>query len=141
MDQSIIFGPLFAMVLLTLMVWVTMFARRIPWIQSGDLTAEQLQPGEFERIQPEHVANPSSNFKNLFEIPVLFYVLTMYLFVTGSVDMIYLAGAWVFTLTRYVHSFIHCTFNHVMMRFVVYLIGTFIVWLMAARAAYQLVIG
>lgn len=135
MDQSLIFGPVFAVLVLTILVWLVMFARRIPWIQSQELGPEQFKPGEFEKLQPDAVLNPSSNFKNLFEIPVLFYVFAVYVYATGSVDTIYLYGAWLFALTRYMHSFIHCTFNHVMMRFVVYLIGCLTLFFMIGRAS------
>ena len=138
MSQVTIFGPVLAMLLLTMLVWVYMFVKRIPWIQSANLTAEQMKPAEFERIQPDEVLNPSSNFKNLFEIPILFYVLAFLVFATERVDMIYVVSAWLFVLSRYVHSFIHCTFNHVMARFMVYLVGVVIVVFMGARAAYQI---
>lgn len=137
MNQTAIFGPVLAMLFLTIIVWVFMYAKRIPWIQSADLSPEQFRPGEFERIQPDDVLNPSSNFKNLFEIPVLFYVLCMGLYAAGSVDMFYLIGAWLFVVSRYVHSFIHCTFNHVMARFMVYLVGAVTVFAMIGRALIQ----
>ena len=139
MEQAAIFEPVFALLVLTIVVWFVMFARRIPWIQSSNLSPEQFKPGEFERAQPEHVLNPSSNFKNLFEIPVLFYVLAVYLYATGNVDSIYLWSAWLFVITRYVHSLIHCTFNHVMTRFVVYLAGTLTLFLMIGRALIGLI--
>ena len=138
MNQTAIFGPVFAMLLLTIIVWLYMFMKRIPWIQSADLTPEQMRPGEFEKNQPEDVLNPSSNFKNLFEIPILFYVLVFFLFVTEQVDMIHVAAAWLFALTRYAHSFVHCTFNHVMTRFMLYLAGVITVVFIGLRAAYQM---
>ncbi len=138
MNQVAIFGPVLAMLLLTMIVWVYMFAKRIPWIQSVNPTPEQMRPGEFEKIQPEDVLNPSSNFKNLFEIPILFYVLAFLLFVTERVDTIYMVAAWLFVLTRYAHSFVHCTFNHVMTRFMLYLVGVVIVVFIGLRAAYQI---
>lgn len=137
MNQMAIFGPVFAMLLLTIIVWVYMYMKRIPWIQNANLTAEQMRPGEFEKNQPAEVLNPSSNFKNLFEIPVLFYVLAFFLFVTERVDMIYLVAAWLFVLSRYAHSFVHCTFNHVMTRFMIYLGGVVVVVFIGVRAVYQ----
>ena len=82
MDQSTIFAPFFAMIFLTLVVWVYMYARRIPFIQNNNLTPGQLSPAEFARISPPAVSNPSDNLKNLFEMPVLFYALVLYLYVT-----------------------------------------------------------
>jgi hypothetical protein len=81
------------------------------------------------------VSNPSDNLKNLFEIPVLFYALALFLFVTNRVDALYLAAAWVFVAFRAAHSLVHCTFNHVLLRFSLYLVAAVAVWFMLVRAA------
>jgi hypothetical protein len=86
MDQSTIFAPFFAMILLTLLVWTYMYARRIVFIRRSNLSPEQLTPIELARISPGAVSNPSDNLKNLFEIPTLFYGLALYLYVTHQVD-------------------------------------------------------
>jgi len=75
--------------------------------------------------------------KNLFEIPVLFYALVLYLFVTSSVDAIYLTAAWIFTGFRVLHSLMQCTANIIMIRFTLYVISTTAVWFMAVRAGLQ----
>ena len=136
MPQTAIFGPFFATFSLTFVVWVYMYVLRIRWIRSGAITPAQLSsPLEFARLQPPAVSNPSDNLKNLFEIPVLFYALALYLFATGQVDSGYVIAGWVFALFRVLHSAVHCTFNLVMLRFYLYLIATAALWWMAARAA------
>lgn len=136
--QSAIFGPFFVTVLLTFVVWVYMYVRRIRFINSGAISPEELaEPGALARLSPPQVSNPSDNFKNLFEIPVLFYVLALYLFATSQVDAVYLGAAWIFVVFRVLHSGVHCTNNVVMVRFYMYLISTLSVWFIAARAALQ----
>ena len=135
MEQSAIFGPFIATMLLTLVVWIYMYVRRIRFITANRLTPEQLRPVEFTRIQPPAVSNPSDNLKNLFEMPVLFYALSLYLFATGLVDGPYLAAAWVFAAFRVLHSAMHCTLNIVMVRFYLYLISSVALWFMVIRAA------
>ena len=81
------------------------------------------------------MSNPSDNLKNLFEIPVLFYALTLYLFVTNHVDAAYVSAAWVFVAFRVLHSAVHCTINIVMVRFYLYAVSTLAVWFIAVRAA------
>jgi len=137
-NQSMIFAPMFCMFLLTFTVWIYLYARRIPFIQRSNLSPEQLTPVEFERIAPPEVANPSDNFKNLFEIPVLFYALCIYLFVTSEVDITYLIAAWVFVMFRVAHSAVHCTVNIVILRFWLYATATAAFWFMAARAGLEL---
>ncbi len=136
MRQSAIFGPFFATMFLTLAVWIYMYIRRIVFITSQQLGQKDFeQPGSLARLSPPAVANPSDNLKNLFEIPVLFYALVLYLFVTRQVDALYLGAGWIFVAFRILHSAVHCTFNLVILRFYLYLAATVTVWFMLFRAA------
>ena len=136
MTQAAIFGPLFATVLLTFVVWVYMYIRRISFITSNKISSKDLAvPGALAQLSPPAVSNPSDNLKNLFEIPVIFYALAFYLFATKQVDTVYVAAAWVFVAFRVLHSAVHCTFNLVMLRFYLYLFAALAVWLIAIRAA------
>jgi hypothetical protein len=136
MAQTAIFGPFFAMMLLTLLVWLYMYVRRIHFITTNNIGPKDLAtPGALAAITPAAVAGPSDNLKNLFEVPLLFYALALYLFVTAQVDAVYVNTAWVFVLFRVMHSAVHCTFNLVMLRFYLYLIATVAAWFMLARAA------
>jgi hypothetical protein len=134
MTQTAIFGPFLAMLGLTLAVWLFTFARRIPFIRSlGEVDLSV--PGELARLSPASVSNPSDNLKNLFELPVVFYAISLYLFATGQADATYLAAGWVFFVFRVLHSAIHCSFNHIMLRFGVYFIASVALWFMVLRAA------
>ena len=136
MPQTAIFGPFFATMLLTLLVWVYMYVRRIRFLTSNQVDPKDMAvPGALAAISPPEVSNPSDNLKNLFEIPVLFYALALYLFVTNQVDGAYVVAAWVFVLFRALHSVVHCTINVVMLRFYLYLVSTLAVWFIAVRAA------
>ena len=135
MNQTAIFGPFFATILLTFVVWVYMYARRIPFILGAKLSQEQMiTPGVFAQRSPPAVNNPSENLKNLFEMPVLFYALALYLFATNQVDGVYLTTAWIFVVFRALHSLVHCTVNIVTLRFSLYLVATLAVWFIAFRA-------
>ena len=135
MNQTAIFGPFFATMFLTFLVWVYMYIRRIAFITGSKLSPKDLAvPGALAQLSPPEVSNPSDNLKNLFEIPVLFYALALYLFVTKQVDATYVNAAWVFVAFRALHSAVHCTFNLVILRFYLYLIATLAVWFMLARA-------
>jgi hypothetical protein len=136
MTQRAIFGPVFATVFLTLLVWAYMYIRRISFITNDKISPKDLAvPGALARLSPPAVSNPSDNLKNLFEIPVIFYTLALYLFATKQVDTLYVSAAWVFAAFRVLHSGVHCTFNLVMLRFYLYLISTLAVWFIAIRAA------
>jgi len=129
MEQTAIFGPMFATILLTFAVFLSSAN-----VDPQDLTA----PGALAALSPPAVSNPADNFRNLFEIPVLFYALALYLYLTGQVDAGYVIAAWIFFAFRVLHSAVHCTINVVMLRFYLYLVSTLAVWYMAGRAALSL---
>lgn len=135
MPQTAIFGPFFAMIFLTLLVWIYMYVRRIHFIEANKIDPQELaSPDALVRLSPPAVNNPSDNLKNLFEIPVIFYALALYLFVMKEVDVAYVAAAWIFVVFRLLHSAVHCTFNLIMLRFWLYIIAAAAVWFMAIRA-------
>ena len=136
MQQTVIFNPFLAMILLTIVVWFYMYARRIPFLQRGKIDLNRLTAAELARISPPAVANPSDNLKNLFEVPILFYALALYLYVSNRVDATYVTAAWIFVAFRALHSAVHCTINIVILRFWLYCISTLALWFIALRAAY-----
>jgi hypothetical protein len=112
------------------------YIRRIGFIRSNKIGPRDLAvPGALARLSPPAVSNPSDNLKNLFEIPVPFHGLALYLFVTNQVDAAYVGAAWIFVAFRALHSAVHCTINLVILRFYMYLLSTLAVWFIAVRAA------
>ena len=135
MDQVAIFKPFFGTMCLTLVVWLYMYSRRLPFIFSSGLDPKQMTPPELARLSPPQVSNPSDNLKNLFELPTIFYAVVLYLFCTSRVDPVHVGAAWVFFLFRAMHSVVHCTFNLIPLRFSLYVISAGALWLMVVRAA------
>src|SRR6266851_3961390 len=57
-----IFGPFFATIFLTLIVWVYMYVRRIHFIAGHKISPNDLAvPGALARLTPPAVSNPSDN--------------------------------------------------------------------------------
>lgn len=138
MTGNQIFGPFLAMMLLTAIVWVVLYTRRLNYIFSQRIDSQQLTiPEKGAALIPEEVNWPSYNFRNLFELPVLFYALCLYLFVTGSVDEIFVGSAWAYVGLRTLHSLIHCTANIVKLRFIAYMLSSIVLWFMFIRAGWQ----
>ena len=129
MDTKLIFLPAVAMVALTFAVWCRMYVTRIGQMKR-------------ERIHPQAVATSAQaaarltdscaadNFRNLFELPVLFYVALVVAALTQQVNVATIGLAWLFVLLRVVHSAIHCTYNKVMHRFYAYVAGGVALWLL-----------
>lgn len=122
------------MMLLTALVWVYMYARRLTFIKMHRIPPQELTtPEKAATLFPEDVALPANNLRNLLELPVLFYALCLFLYVTGWADGLHVVSAWVFVALRAVHSIIHCTVNIVMLRFLSYFAAALVLWFMLAR--------
>ena len=84
MEQQIL-QPMLAMMVWTAVVWVWLYARRIPAMRKAGKPAQAYTtPDKGLGYLPEQVSYPAYNFKNLFELPVLFYALCLYLYVTNT---------------------------------------------------------
>ena len=129
MDAKLIFMPAVAMVALTFVVWWRMYVVRI-----GQMKRERIHPQAVATSAQSSARLTDScaadNFRNLFELPVLFYVALVVAAVTGQVNATTIALAWAFVLLRIVHSTIHCTYNKVMHRFYAYVAGGMVLWLL-----------
>lgn len=115
-----------------------MYIRRIAYLRREAIDLQTVDtPEKATQVIPDRISQASRNLKNLFELPVLFYAVCLYLFISDSVDRVYLLAAWWFFAFRIVHSLIHCSYNKVEHRFAAYMLGAFAVWLMVIRAALQ----
>ncbi len=115
--------PCTAMVLVTALVWVKLYVDRI-----GEMRGKRIDPqslattrGAASRLENTQAAD---NFRNLFEVPVLFYVLCVAIAVNGGSTAGLVAAAWLFVGLRALHSLIQVSYNRVMHRFLVYASST-----------------
>lgn len=120
MNQTAIFWPMLAQVLLVYIVYVVMGARRFGAVKSGAARTSQFKDRSAE---PAGSLTAANNLANQFELPVLFYVLCLALYATGGVSFVTLILMWLFVISRYVHAFVHVTANRVMLRSRVFVVG------------------
>jgi hypothetical protein len=121
--------------ILTAVVWLYMYIKRLGYIASNNIDAAKVAtPEQQNALLPAGVNNPSNNLKNLFELPVLFYVLSLVLFLSVMVDLTFYYSAWAYVGLRVLHSIVQCTVNNVNLRFGVYLISSLVLWFMVFRA-------
>ena len=122
MDTRLIFLPALAMATLTFVVWWRMYFLRI-----GEMKRERIHPQSVAtsvqmaaRVMDTRAAD---NFRNLFELPVLFYLALVVAALTRQVTATTVALAWGFVVLRIAHSAIQCSYNKVMHRFYAYVAG------------------
>ncbi|MCB9771661.1 MAG: MAPEG family protein [Candidatus Omnitrophica bacterium] len=122
------------MIILTFIVWVFMYVRRIHYLVTHKVDIQSLSdPKAMTGHIPVHINWPSENLKNLFELPVIFYALCGFLAISHCTDTIFLYAAWIFVGCRGIHSIIHCTINIVMYRFYAYALSSLALWFMAGK--------
>ena len=129
MNTSIIL-PVIALVFLTAVVWVRLYVERIRELKQRRIDPQSLATSASAGQTMQRV-QASDNFRNLFEVPVLFYALCAVLASAQHVSSFFVIGAWVYVALRCIHSFIHLTYNRVTHRFAVYALSTvtlFMLW-------------
>ncbi|MGA8516252.1 MAG: MAPEG family protein [Burkholderiaceae bacterium] len=120
MQNTLIFYPLCAMALLILIVTVFMLRERVGEFKSRRIHPQKL-PSSSQMQGVLENTRAADNYKNLFEMPVLFYLLCVLLHLTQQVSVGMLVAAWLYVVLRCIHSFIHIGYNKVMDRFKVFL--------------------
>jgi hypothetical protein len=120
MNQTAIFWPMLVHVALVYAVYVLISKRRIAAVKAGSAKPAQFRENQVEPPESIFVRN---NLANQFELPVLFYAACLSLFVTGGVTIITLALAWVFSLSRIVHAWVHVTSNRIRYRRPIFTLG------------------
>jgi hypothetical protein len=126
--------PILALVGLTGAVWLLMVVYRNLALIRG-MTSERYFQTYTLDAPAEWVERPTRAFMNLLEVPVLFYVVCLLMLVSGKVDRVQVALAWLFVGTRYVHALIYIGFNYIPLRFVSYASGVIALGLMWVRLA------
>ena len=127
--------PLFAIVLLNLLVWLRLYQTRL-----GEMKRRRIHPqsvASSAQMATLEDTRAADNFRNLFELPVLFYAAVLLIIVSRSDSLVLLALAWAFVALRYLHSYIHCTYNRVKDRFSAYLFSGLALWALWGMLAYS----
>jgi hypothetical protein len=131
MKAIAIFYPVFALVALTFFIALWMARLRFVAVKRGDISRNYYKLNR-DGEMPEYLAKVSRNFQNLLEIPILFYLAALMIFVTQHTDGIFVGLAWLYVLSRYIHSCIHTTYNNVRHRMLPFIGGSLVlmaIWL------------
>jgi hypothetical protein len=135
-----ILTPVLALIVWTLIVWVWVYATRIPAMQAAKLDPQGARfPGSLD-VLPDRVRGVADNYNHLMEQPTIFYALAFYIFLVSHDDMVAVWLAWAYVLLRVIHSLIQGTTNKVSARFGVFALSTLVLIVMAAREVWALIV-
>lgn len=126
--------PVLVLIIWTLIMWVWMYATRIPAMK-----AERVHPDSYKtsvdretaKKLPNKVVAVADNYNHLHEQPVLFYALMFFAQMSGYESKIMLITAWVYVGLRVIHSLIQATAGKVIIRFAVFALASLTLIFMA----------
>ena len=126
--------PVLALVAWTLVMWVWMYATRIPAMKTAGIDPQDAAyPGTWaHRLRPG-VRSVADNYNHLHEQPTIFYAVMFFAALTGGGDTTSLRLAWAYVLLRVVHSLVQATINRVVVRFSIFALATLALAMITAR--------
>ena len=125
--------PLLALIGWTIVMWFWLYITRIPAIQQADIDMEELSKTGAPLVLPAEVARVADNYNHLHEQPTLFYALVLGATLLGATDGLQVGLAWAYVGIRVVHSLIQATRNIIFVRFVVFAIGSLVLFVLFFR--------
>ncbi|HUD00037.1 MAG TPA: MAPEG family protein [Candidatus Polarisedimenticolaceae bacterium] len=129
-----LFYPMLAMFLWTVVVLLRNMQVRVAALNRGELTNKY-----FELLKgaepPEAVQKTGNHFRNLTEMPPLFYIICLTVMFLGRTDVFFIMLAWSYVALRVGHSLIHLTVNKVAPRFFLFAASNILLLIMWVRLA------
>jgi hypothetical protein len=138
MSIPMILAPLFVQVLLTFVVAYMLFSHRIRAAIRGEMPDHVALR---EPNWPPHVRQVENNYLNQFELPVLFYLLTILAIITRHADLFFVLMAWVFVVLRILHAYVHVTSNILKIRGPLFFAGLVVLTIMWVVFILRIMLG
>ncbi len=139
MSLQAVLLPLFVEVILTFVLMLRMGALRRADYNSGAIKADDVALREPR--WPARTTQAANAFANQFELPVLFYVLTILAWVTRHAGIVFVVLAWVFVICRVLQAYVHVTSNVVRYRSLFFSVGAVVLMVMWALYIIEVLTG
>jgi hypothetical protein len=134
-----ILQPVVALLGWSMVMWIWMYATRLPAMQKADIDVPNLvgsTGGDLDRILDPKVQWKAHNYNHLMEQPTLFYAAAIILYISGYGDGINNMIAWGYVITRILHSLIQVLVNRVALRFGVFVLSSLCLIALIVHAAW-----
>jgi hypothetical protein len=131
--QPSILAPALALIVWTFVIWLWMYATRIPAMRAAGIVASRIKRKDELDVLPVSVKQIADNYNHLHEQPTVFYALAVCTHLLGAADPLNVGLAWAYVGLRVVHSLIQCTTNFVPLRFAVFALSSIVLMVITAR--------
>lgn len=124
---SPILQPLAVLAGWTMLMWLWMYATRIPAMGAAQIDSKTLVGGTGKDLDgklPDKIQWIAHNYNHLHEAPTVFYAVALALALIGQGDGLNAKLAWAYVALRIVHSLVQATVNRVMIRFLLFALSS-----------------
>lgn len=128
-------SPVLALIAWTFVMWIWMYATRIPAIQAAKVDMAELSRTGAKLELPAEVARVADNYNHLHEQPTIFYALALAAQVGGAADGLNVGLAWAYVALRVAHSLVQATKNVIPIRFSLFSLGSLVLLALLVRTA------
>ena len=139
MNAQAILAPMVALMCWTMVMWLWMYATRIPALQRAEGVDMNSRVGgvgaDLDKVIPEKTQWIAHNYNHLHESPTVFYAVCITLAVLDAGDGMVATVAWVYVGLRVLHSVIQAIWNRVVFRFTIYALSSFALFALIINAA------
>lgn len=137
--QSEILAPIVALAIWTMVMWIWMYATRIPAINRTEGLDMNSRvggtAGSLDGILPDEVQWIAHNHNHLHEGPTIFYAVSIVIALAGAGDGLPATLAWIYVALRILHSLVQALWNRIIVRFPIYALSGIVLILLVAQAA------
>lgn len=119
--------PMIAHVALVFCLYFLLSTRRVGAVKDGRARPDQFRENREEPAESLVVKNAIAN---QFELPVLFYAVSILLYLVDADNPVTVAGGWLFVALRYAHAYVHVTSNRLRYRRPLFIAGLLVVMLL-----------
>lgn len=144
MNTPEILQPVVVLAAWTMVMWLWMYATRIPAMGKAGIDSKGLVGGtgeSLDKVLPPEVQWKAHNYNHLHEAPTVFYAVALVLAITGQGDGLNATLGWAYVGLRIIHSLIQATVNRVMFRFLVFALSSLVLIALVVHAAFAVFHG
>ena len=137
MNPILLAWPIVTQIFITMLLYLWLAVVKTREIKAGNV--DRKRTALHADAWPESVIKINNNIRSQFEIPIVFYVTLIVVWLQGSPSLTVVILAWAFVATRLAHTTVHITSNTVKYRFRFFLLSMCVMFALLIAAASALI--
>lgn len=136
--NSPILATVVALAAWSLVMWLWMYATRLPAMRKAKIDTFNLVGGagsDLKAFIPPKQQWPADNYNHLHEQPTIFYAIAITHALIGTGDGVNLTIAWAYVALRVLHSLVQVLVNRVIVRFTLFSLSSLCLIALTLHAA------